>query len=46
MGDQAKGSKKNLADMSKEELMEKCKSLVLLAQKARAAKDGKGPFIN
>ena len=40
MGDQAKSSKKNLADMSREELMEKCKNLLLLAQKAKAAKDG------
>ena len=41
MGDQAKSSKKNLAEMSREELIEKCKALLSLAQKAKAAKDGK-----
>ena len=35
------GAKKALQDMSKEELMQKCKTLLALAQKAKVAKDGK-----
>ena len=36
------GSKKGgLQDMSKEELIQKCKALLALAHKAKAAKDGK-----
>jgi hypothetical protein len=41
MGDSSQGSKKNLADLSREELLDKCKNLLQLAQKAKAAKDGK-----
>ena len=34
------GSKKTLQEMSKEELVQKCKALLALAHKAKAAKDG------
>ena len=34
------GSKKTLQEMSKEELIQKCKALLALAHKAKAAKDG------
>jgi len=34
------GSKKSLQEMSKEELVQKCKALLALAHKAKAAKDG------
>ena len=34
-------AKKTMADMSKEELMAKCKGLLQIAQKAKLAKDGK-----
>ena len=33
--------KKGLADMNKEELVAKCKGLLQIAQRAKAAKDGK-----
>ena len=35
------GAKRGLQDMSKEELIQKCKGLLTIAQKAKAAKDGK-----
>ena len=35
------GSKKPLSDLTKVELIEKCKHFLTLAQKAKAAKDGK-----
>jgi hypothetical protein len=47
MGDQQQqasagaGTKKPLSDLTKEELIEKCKHFLTLAQKAKAAKDGK-----
>ena len=34
-------NKKSLQDMSKEELIQKCKGLLTLAQRAKVAKDGK-----
>ena len=34
-------SKRGLQDLSKEELVQKCKGLLNLAQKAKQAKDGK-----
>ena len=34
------GSKKTLQEMSKEELVQKCKALLALAHKAKASKDG------
>lgn len=45
MGDQQQapagaGTKKPLSDLSKEELIDKCKHFLTLAQKAKAAKDG------
>ena len=39
-------SKKNLSDLTKDELVNKCKSLLLLAQKAKSAKDGKTDDIS
>ena len=33
--------KRGLQDMSKDELIQKCKGLLQIAQKAKAAKDGK-----
>ena len=35
------GSKKTLQEMSKEELVQKCKALLALAHKAKAAKEAK-----
>ena len=35
------GPKRGLQEMSKEELIQKCKALLNLAQKAKSAKDGK-----
>ena len=35
------GGKKPLQELSKEELIQKCKNLLALAQKAKSAKDGK-----
>jgi hypothetical protein len=41
VGNGGNGSvKKAIADMSQEELIEKCKGLIQIAQKAKAAKDG------
>jgi len=39
------GAKKNMSDLSKEELLDKCKSLLQIAQKAKAAKDGKHDIL-
>jgi hypothetical protein len=35
------GAKKSLQEMSREELVQKCKTLLAIAHKAKAAKDGK-----
>lgn len=35
------GPKKALQEMSQDELIKKCKGLLLIAQKAKSAKDGK-----
>ena len=35
------GTKKPLSDLTKEELIDKCKHFLTLAQKAKAAKDGR-----
>ncbi len=40
-GGQGSGARKSMAEMSKEELIQKCKGLLNIAQKAKAAKDGK-----
>ena len=37
--------KKSLQEMSKEELVQKCKALLNLAQKAKSAKDGKNQSL-
>lgn len=40
MGDQGGASKKTLSDLTREELIEKCKNYLQIAQKAKTAKDG------
>ena len=40
-GSNNSGAKKPLQELSKEELIQKCKNLLALAQKAKSAKDGK-----
>ena len=45
MGEPAGGAKKNMNDLSKEELIDKCKGLLQIAQKAKAAKDGKHDIL-
>ena len=37
--------RRGLQDMSKDELVQKCKGLLAIAQKAKSAKDGKWTFL-
>ena len=40
-GGSGPGTKKSLQEMSREELVQKCKTLLAIAHKAKVAKDGK-----
>ena len=40
-GGSGSGTKKALQEMSKDELMQRCRALLALAQKAKMAKEGK-----
>ena len=40
-GGSGSGTKKSLQEMSREELVQKCKTLLAIAHKAKVAKDGK-----
>ena len=40
-GGSGPGTKKSLQEMSREELVQKCKTLSAIAHKAKVAKDGK-----
>ena len=45
-GGSGPGTKKSLQEMSREELVQKCKTLLAIAHKAKVAKDGKFAWWN
>ena len=45
-GGSGPGTKKSLQEMSREELVQKCKTLLAIAHKAKVAKDGKFAWLS